>query len=205
MLKVKICGITNLDDALHAVDVGADALGFILYPESPRCVTPEIVRTIVERLPPFTLSVGVFVNEARESIRRVVEECRLSLVQLHGDEAPDDCRALGRPVIKAIRLRSRDDLVPMNGYAVSGFLVDAFVEGSRGGTGTTVDWGLAREATEYGPMILAGGLTPNNVGRAIAEVQPYGVDVSSGVEMFPGKKDPEKVRQFVMAARRGDG
>ena len=204
MLKVKICGITNLDDALHAVDVGADALGFIFYPESSRCVTPELVRTIVERLPPFTLSVGVFVNEVRENISRVVEECGLSLVQLHGDEAPADCRELGRPVIKAIRLRSRDDLVSMNGYAVSGFLVDAFVEGTRGGTGITVDWRLAREATEYGPMILAGGLTPNNVGRAIAEVQPYGVDVSSGVEMFPGKKDSEKVRQFIMAARKGD-
>ncbi|HIC05007.1 MAG TPA: phosphoribosylanthranilate isomerase [Nitrospirales bacterium] len=205
MLRVKICGITNVDDALHAVDAGADALGFIFYPESLRCVTPDIVRRIIERLPPFTTPVGVFVNEDRAVIQRVIKECGLSLVQLHGDESPDDCLALGRPVIKAIRLRSRDDIIPMRKYAVSGFVLDACGDGIWGGTGKMIDWELAREATRHAPTMLAGGLTPDNVGRAVAEVRPFGVDVSSGVEISPGKKDFEKVRQFILAARKGDG
>lgn len=204
MLRVKICGITNINDALHAVDAGADALGFIFYPESPRYIPPDTARSIIARLPPFTSSVGVFVNADRDDIQRVIKECELSLVQLHGDESSDDCLALGRPVIKAIRLRSRDDLILMREYAVRGFVLDAYVDGTWGGTGETVDWGLAREATRYGPTILAGGLTPDNVGRAVAEVQPFGVDVSSGVETAPGKKDSEKVRQFIVAARKGD-
>ena len=205
MLRIKICGITNVDDALHAVDAGADALGFIFYPESPRYVTPDTVRSIIERLPPFTTSIGVFVNADRDGIQQVIRECGLSLVQLHGDESPGDCLALGRPVIKAIRLRSRDDVTRMSEYAVRGFVLDAFVEGTWGGTGKMLDWGLAREATRYGPTILAGGLTPDNVGRAVAEVHPYGVDVSSGVEISPGKKDSEKVRRFIVAARKGHG
>lgn len=204
MLRVKICGITNINDALHAVDAGADALGFIFYPESPRYIPPDIACSIIKRLPPFITSVGVFVNADRDDIQRVIKECELSLVQLHGDESSDDCLALGRPVIKAIRLRSRDDLILMREYAVRGFVLDAYVDGTWGGTGETVDWGLAREATRYGPTILAGGLTPDNVGRAVAEVQPFGVDVSSGVETAPGKKDSEKVRQFIVAARKGD-
>ena len=205
MLREKICGITNVDDALHAVNAGADALGFIFYPESPRYVTPETVRIIIERLPPFTTSVGVFVNEDRDAIQRVIQECGLSLVQLHGDESPGDCFTLGHPVIKAIRLRSRDDIVLMGRYAVRGFVLDASVAGVWGGTGETIDWRLAREATRQGPAILAGGLTPDNVGRAVAEVEPFGVDVSSGVEISPGKKDHEKVRRFILAARNGDG
>lgn len=205
MLRVKICGITNVNDALHAVDAGADALGFIFYPESPRYVTPDTVRNIIERLPPFTTSVGVFVNADRDGIQRVIKECGLSLVQLHGDESSDDCLALGRPVIKAIRLRSRYDVARMSEYAVRGFVLDAFVDGIWGGTGETIDWGLAREATIEGAVILAGGLTLENVERAVREVQPYGVDVSSGVEISPGKKDSEKVRRFILAARKGDG
>ena len=205
MLRVKICGITNVDDALHAVEAGVDALGFIFYPDSPRYVAPAAARTIIERLPPFTTSVGVFVNEGRDGIKRVIKECGLSLLQLHGDESPADCLTLGRPVIKAIRLRSRDDVVRMSEYAVKGFVLDTYVDGTWGGTGKTVDWGLAREATRHGPVILAGGLTPDNVGQAIAEVQPFGVDVSSGVEISPGTKDSQKMRQFIVAARKGNG
>tara|TARA_B100000315_G_scaffold254425_1_gene295470 strand:+ start:344 stop:964 length:621 start_codon:yes stop_codon:yes gene_type:complete len=203
MLRVKICGITNVDDALHAVDASADALGFIFYPESPRCVTRETVRIIIGHLPPFITSVGVFVNEDRDVIQQVMQECGLSLAQLHGDESPDDCLEVGRPVIKAIRLRSREDIIPMQGYTVRGFVLDASIDGFWGGTGETIDWRLAREAARQGPTLLAGGLTPDNVGRAVAEVQPFGVDVSSGVEISPGKKDPEKVRRFILSARNG--
>ncbi len=205
MLGIKICGITNVEDALHAVDAGADALGFIFYPGSPRCVTPKTVRNIVEQLPPFTTSVGVFVNEGREGIQQIITESGLSLVQLHGDESPADCLGFDRPVIKAIRLRSRDDVTRMSEYDVKAFVLDTYVDGTWGGTGKTLDWELAREATRHGPTILAGGLTPDNVGRAVAEVHPYGVDVSSGVEISPGKKDLEKIRQFIVAARKGNG
>ena len=194
-----------MDDALHAVDAGADALGFIFYPESPRYVAPDTARSIIARLPPFTTSVGVFVNEGRDDIQRVIKECGLSLVQLHGDESPADCLGFDRPVIKAIRLRSRDDIARMSEYTVRGFVLDTSVDGTWGGTGKIVDWGLARDATRHGPTILAGGLTPDNVGRAVAEVHPFGVDVSSGVEISPGRKDSEKVRQFIVAARNGDG
>ena len=204
MLKIKICGITNVDDALHAVDAGVDALGFVFYPKSPRCVGPETVRCVIERLPPFVISVGVFVNESRDVIQRVTAECGLSLIQLHGDESPGDCLALSRPVIKAMRLRSLKDVTRMSHYAVRGFVLDAALEGVWGGTGQTMDWTLAKEATRHGPTILAGGLTPDNVRRAVAEVHPSGVDVSSGVEIAPGKKDVEKMRRFVLEARKGD-
>ena len=204
MLRVKICGITNLDDALRAVDAGADALGFIFYPESPRYVRPATARSIIRQLPPFTASVGVFVNEARDAIRSITHECRLSLVQLHGDESPSDCLALDRPVVKAIRLRTRDDIASMRSYAVKGFVLDAYIDGTWGGTGEMIDWGLAREASRHDCTILAGGLTPENVGQAVAEVQPFGVDVSSGVEVAPGKKDSDKVHKFIVAARKGD-
>jgi phosphoribosylanthranilate isomerase len=204
-LKVKICGITNAEDAAAAVDAGADALGFVLYRQSPRYVDPAAVRAIVAALPPFILTVGVFVNEEAGVVRKVMDECGLGLAQLHGDETASYCEALGRPAVKALRLKDRGTflaLAEFHGRAnVRGFLLDVFCDQAYGGTGRTVDWTLAAEAACSAPILLAGGLTPANVAEAIRAVKPYGVDVSSGVEARPGKKDLDKVKAFIRAAR----
>ena len=205
MVKIKICGITSAEDAALAVSAGADALGFVLYRKSPRFVEPAVVRTIVAGLPPFILPVGVFVNEEAAVVRDVVDECGLVLAQLHGDETAEYCDTLGRPVLKALRLKDRASVLAMadfHGRAhVRGFLIDAFSAQAYGGTGHTADWVLAAEAARSAPVVLAGGLTPANVSEAIRKVGPYGVDVSSGVEAGPGKKDPAKVKAFIDAAR----
>jgi phosphoribosylanthranilate isomerase len=204
-MKVKICGITNEADAVHAVAVGADALGFVLYRQSPRYIEPAVARAIIAGLPPFVLTVGVFVNEEAATVRRLMDECGLSLAQLHGDEPASYCRSLGRPALKALRLKDRGAflaLAELQGRAnVRGFVVDAFSERAYGGTGQTADWTLAAEAARAAPVLLAGGLTPLNVAEAIERVRPYGVDVSSGVEAQPGKKDPAKVKAFIEAVR----
>jgi phosphoribosylanthranilate isomerase len=204
-MKIKICGITNAEDAALAVSSGADALGFILYRKSPRCVEPGVVRAIVAGLPPFVLPVGVFVNEGAAIVRQVMDECGLALAQLHGDETPSYCHTLGRPALKALRLKDRGTflaLAEFQGRAnIRGFVIDAFSEEAYGGTGQTVDWRLAAEAARAAPILLAGGLTPANVSEAIQAVRPYGVDVSSGVEARPGKKDPVKIKAFIEAAR----
>jgi phosphoribosylanthranilate isomerase len=204
-MKVKICGITNVEDAEVAVRAGADALGFVMYRKSPRFVEPAVARTIVAGLPPFVLAVGVFVNEEADRVRGFVDECGFALVQLHGDESALYCQNLGRPTLKAIRLKDRGAflaLAEFHGRAnVRGFLIDAFSDQAYGGTGKTVDWSLAQEAALSTPIILAGGLTPANVADTISHVRPYGVDVSSGVEQRPGKKDPDKVKAFIQAAR----
>ncbi|MBH0209200.1 MAG: phosphoribosylanthranilate isomerase [Nitrospira sp.] len=205
MVKIKICGITNVDDARVAVETGADALGFVMYRKSPRCVEPAVVKAIVAGLPPFVLPVGVFVNEEPDRVRTLMDECGLALAQLHGDETALYCQDLGRPVMKALRLKDRGTflaLAEFQGRAnVRGVLIDAFSNQAYGGTGQTVDWGLAQEAARSTPIVLAGGLTPMNVAEAIAQVRPYGVDVSSGVELTPGKKDHDKVKAFIAAAR----
>lgn len=205
MVKIKVCGITNVDDARMAVAAGADALGFVMYRKSPRFVEPAVVKAIVAGLPPFVLPVGVFVNEEPERVRALVDECGLALAQLHGDETALYCQDLGRPVMKALRLKDRGTflaLAEFQGRAnVRGVLIDAFSNQAYGGTGQTVDWGLAQEAARSTPIVLAGGLTPMNVAEAIAQVRPYGVDVSSGVELTPGKKDHDKVKAFIAAAR----
>ncbi len=201
MVKVKICGNTNLDDTMAAVQAGADAVGFIFSAKSPRAVDPKTAAEIISRLPPFVTPVGVFVNEALSVVRQVMEECNISLAQFHGEESSQYCAKLGRSVIKAIRIRDRRDLEIMTSYQVAGFVLDAFVEGVPGGTGVTFDWDLAGEAQVLGPIILAGGLTPDNVLEAVRQVRPYGVDVSSGVEASPGKKDHAKVRAFVTNAK----
>lgn len=201
MVKVKICGNTNLDDTLAAVEAGADAVGFVFYPKSPRVVVTKTAAAIISRLPPFVTPVGVFVNEELGTVRRIMEECGIPLAQLHGDESPQYCAELGRPVIKAVRVRDRRDLERMTAYQVDGFVLDALVEGVPGGTGVTIDWDLAGEAQMLGPIILAGGLTPDNVVAAVRRVRPYGVDVSSGVEKSPGKKDHAKVRAFIANAK----
>jgi phosphoribosylanthranilate isomerase len=205
MVKIKICGITNVEDARVAVEAGADALGFVLYRGSPRHVEPDTVRAIVGDLPPFILPIGVFVNEDPLVVRNLMDDCGLVLAQLHGDESALYCEHLGRPALKAIRLKDRDGflaLAELRGRAnVRGFVIDAFSEDAYGGTGATVDWSLAGEVARASPVLLAGGLTPVNVAKAIEIVRPYGVDVSGGVEERPGKKDPTKVRAFIEAAR----
>jgi phosphoribosylanthranilate isomerase len=204
-MKVKICGITNVEDAEVAVWAGADTLGFVMYRKSPRFVEPAMARAIVAGLPPFVLPVGVFVNEEAERVRALMDECGLALAQLHGDESAQYCQNLGRPALKAIRLKDRGGflaLAEFHGRAnVRGFLIDAFSDHAYGGTGQTVDWTLAQEAARSAPIILAGGLNPGNVAQAVQMVRPYGVDVSSGVEQRPGKKDPDKVKAFIQAAR----
>ena len=204
-IKIKICGITNLEDAQVAVTVGADALGFVFYEKSPRCLEPGVAKRIIAQLPPFIISVGVFVNHDQKFIRNVFDECGLALAQLHGDETPAFCESLGRPILRAHRLRDRGSLLALAEYkgrmGVRGFVVDAFSSEAYGGTGQTVDWSLAHEVAQSAPILLAGGLTPDNVHKAIQQVQPYGVDVSSGVEKTPGQKDPAKIQAFIHAAR----
>lgn len=199
-VKVKVCGMTSLEDALMAVGFGADAVGFVFYRKSPRFVTEKLVKSIV--LPPFVNKVGVFVNETAERINRIADACRLDTIQLHGDESPAFCRKLRRRVVKAIRLRDAQSLELLPRYEVDGFLLDAYAEKIPGGTGLTCDWRLAQRARKFGPVILAGGLNPGNVEDAVNQVQPYGVDVCSGVEKSPGKKDRAKVRDFILAARK---
>ena len=189
MVKVKICGNTNLNDAMAAVQAGADALGFVFYAKSPRAVDPKAAAEIISRLPPFVVPVGVFVNEEIGTVRRIMKDCHIPLAQLHGDESPDYCADLGCSVLKAIRVRDRRDLERMTAYQVGGFVLDALVEGKPGGTGVTIDWDLA------------GGLTPDNVLEAVRQVRPYAVDVTSGVEASPGKKDHAKVRAFIANAK----
>ncbi len=203
--KVKICGITNADDALAAVTAGADALGFVFHKASARCVTAEGVRRIIALLPPFVLPMGVFVNEDMKVVRDLMDTCGLALAQLHGDESAAYCEQLGRPMLKAIRLRDMGSFLSLAEYkgraGVRGFVIDTYSESAYGGTGRTTDWSLAAEAAKTAAILLAGGLTPENVGEAIVKVRPYGVDVSSGVEASPGKKDHAKVKAFIRAAK----
>ena len=202
-VKVKVCGTVRLKDALLAVECGADAIGFIFYKKSPRCVTAKVAKDICAKLPPFVHRVGVFVNEKADIINRTVDRCGLDVVQLHGDESPAFCKRIKCRVIKAVRVKDAASLKEMSRYEVDGFLLDTYKENQWGGTGKVFDWELATRAKKYGPVILAGGLNPRNVKTAIKKVQPYGVDVSSGVEQSPGKKDPKKVKAFLKAARVG--
>jgi phosphoribosylanthranilate isomerase len=203
MIRIKICGITNLEDALLAVELGADALGFIFYPKSPRKVAPETAREIIAQLPPFVAAVGVFVDEAAGVVRELAAQVRLDWVQLHGQESPDYCRGLGRRVIKGFRIKDESSLEELEPYqgAVQAFLLDTYKKGQVGGTGVSFDWQLAQEAKPYGRIILAGGLTPENVAQAIAMAQPQAVDAASGTEAAPGRKDPAKLRAFFKVVR----
>ncbi len=195
--------MTQLKDALFAVEQGADAVGFIFYKKSPRAVTMKAVREIILELPPFVDTVGVFVNESADRVNKIADYCGLDLVQLHGEESPAFCRKIHRRVIKAFRVTNLQSLRQMEKYPVTGFLLDTYCEDLRGGTGKPFDWNLALPAKKIGPVILAGGLTPRNVGQAVSRVRPYGVDVCSGVEKSPGIKDPEKVRAFLANIRSG--
>jgi phosphoribosylanthranilate isomerase len=205
MVKVKICGITSLDDALHACACGADALGFVFYEKSPRCIAQETAAAIIRELPPFVATVGLFVNEEPERIEEIAHFCDLGIVQLHGDERPDECDFTPRRLIKALRVKDAASLAGYEEYRVSALLLDAWVKGAYGGTGHSFNWELAAQVARQRPVILAGGLTPENVAEAVRTVRPYAVDVSSGVEAAPGKKDPAKVAAFITAARRALG
>jgi|SRR5215510_12346902 len=202
MVHVKICGITSVEDAQAAVDAGADALGFVFYPPSPRYVTPEQAEQIIRTLPPFVTTVGLFVDLALDAINDMAAHCGLDRVQLHGRETPEFCRQIIRPVIKVFRIKNAESLASLPGYQVSAYLLDAYVEGALpGGTGASFSWELAARAKPYGPVILAGGLTPENIEVAVTQIRPYGVDVSSGVERTPGIKDHQKVRRFITRAK----
>ncbi|MBW1723345.1 MAG: phosphoribosylanthranilate isomerase [Deltaproteobacteria bacterium] len=204
-VRVKICGITSIEDALDAVSLGADALGFVFAP-SPRRVRVASAREIIRRLPPFVQTVGVFVDENVDRIREIMMECGLDLVQLHGDEPPEVCKALGPRAVKGFRIKDRGSLRSLAAYKdhVRGYLLDAFSERRKGGTGKTFDWGLALEAKALGvPLILAGGLDSSNVMEAVERVRPWAVDVSSGVEERPGKKNRKRMEKFISTAKRG--
>jgi phosphoribosylanthranilate isomerase len=200
MLRIKICGITNAEDASAAVEYGADALGFVFYPKSPRSVTPEIARSIINTLPPFVTTVGVFVNETAETINRIKAETGITMVQLHGDESPAFCLQWPH-VIKAFRVAALSDLEAFEHYTASAFLLDTYSPAKYGGTGQVFNWEIAVEAKRYGSIILAGGLTADNVAKAVAKVRPYAIDVSSGVERAKGKKDLVKLRLFIERAK----
>ena len=201
MTKVKICGITTIEDAIVAVDAGADALGFVFYDKSPRSLDPDRAAEIIRALPPFVQVVGLFVHAGLDFVNATADRCRLDIVQLHGDESQDYCAHVHRRVIKAFRVKDITSLDPMKNYHVSGYLLDAYSPKAFGGTGVTFNWETAMIAKKFGPVILAGGLDPGNVAAAIAQVAPYGVDVSSGVEASPGRKDPAKVREFIKLAK----
>lgn len=195
---IKICGITNTADARFAVSCGATALGFIFYDRSPRYITPDQVRKIIEALPQEIDKVGVFVNSPIQEVNQIAAGSGLTQVQLHGDEDPAYCRAMKLDVIKAFRIKNSQDIEGIRLFKTAFFLLDAFAEGAYGGTGKTFDRALALKAKKYGtPLILSGGLTPDNVADSVRKVTPYGVDVSSGVELEPGLKDHEKVKRFI--------
>jgi len=201
-VRSKICGITRIEDALAAAEAGADAIGFVFYAKSPRAVDVRQARAIIAELPPFVTTVGLFVNASRCELNEILEVVPLDLLQFHGDETPQDCEGYHRPWIKALRVRLGDDLeAACQLYAgARGILLDTYVAGVPGGTGEAFDWSLV-PAHLSKPIILAGGLSADNVGQAIAQVRPYAVDVSGGVEQAKGIKDAAKIEAFMQAVK----
>ncbi len=201
-VRSKICGITRIEDALAAAEAGADAIGFVFYAKSPRAVDVRQARAIIAELPPFVTTVGLFVNASRCELNEILEVVPLDLLQFHGDETPQDCEGYHRPWIKALRVRPGDDLeAACQLYAgARGILLDTYVAGVPGGTGEAFDWSLV-PAHLSKPIILAGGLSADNVGQAIAQVRPYAVDVSGGVEQAKGIKDAAKIEAFMRAVK----
>ena len=201
-VRSKICGITRIEDALAAVEAGADAIGFVFYAKSPRAVSRQQARAIIKALPPFVTTVGLFVNAGREELAEILDTVPLDLLQFHGDEGSAECESWHRPYIKALRVKAGDDIAAAcDAYpGASGILLDAYVEGVPGGTGQAFDWSLIPQGLSK-PIILAGGLTPDNVAEAVDRVHPYAVDVSGGVEESKGIKDHAKIRAFINALR----
>lgn len=200
--RVKICSITSVADGLMAAEAGADMVGLMFYEQSPRYITVAEAKGISQALPPFVMRVGVFVNPDEALVTRAIRECGLGLLQFHGDETSDFCTQFGIMNMKAIRVRDGDSLKQLENFNTDAFLLDAWSKSRLGGTGEKFNWDLAVEAQKFGkPIFLAGGLTPKNVAEAVRQVRPFAVDVSSGVESAPGKKDPAKVRAFIAAAK----
>jgi phosphoribosylanthranilate isomerase len=201
-VKVKICGITNIDDAMASIGFGADALGFVFFQGSPRYISQVDAADIIRKLPAFVMTVGVFVNEQPKDLEEIIAKTGIDVIQLHGEEPPEGC-SLSRRVIKAIRVKSLASLDPLVHYQdrVSAFLLDAFSPDSFGGTGQRFNWDIATHAKQFGKIILSGGLNPDNIIEAVKQVGPYGVDVSSGVESVKGKKDHHKLRLFIQRAK----
>ncbi|MFN0156934.1 MAG: phosphoribosylanthranilate isomerase [Bacteroidota bacterium] len=195
-MKVKICGITNLEDAMTASNLGADALGFIFSRESLRYVEPQVARETIMRLPPFTTPVGVFVNASRDEILRVCGISGIRAIQFHGDERPADLEGYALPTYKALRVNTAFNLSSLLEYQSGTFLLDTYCEKEKGGTGKVFDWNIAVAAKQYGNIILAGGLSPENVADAVKTVRPYAIDVNSGVESSPGRKDAIKLQRL---------
>jgi phosphoribosylanthranilate isomerase len=200
---IKVCGITSSEDALAAVESGADAIGFV-FAQSPRQVSPETAQEIMKNLPLPIRTVGVFVDEDPERVAATADLCDLDFLQFHGKETAQYCGLFGRPVIKAVRVQNEDDLGVCSEYSgvVEAFLLDTYVAGQPGGTGVTFDWSIAHTGRKHGRIILAGGLNPDNVAAAIQVAEPYGVDASSGLEQSPGVKDHVKMARFIQAVRR---
>ncbi|MEI7808688.1 MAG: phosphoribosylanthranilate isomerase [Verrucomicrobiota bacterium] len=200
--QVKICGITGVADGLAAAEAGADMIGLMFYEDSPRHVTVAQAAEISRALPPFVLRVGVFVNPDESLVTRAIAECGLSLLQFHGEEDSAFCTQFGLMSMKAVRVREAESLQTLENYHTDAFLLDAYSQAGLGGTGEKFNWDLAVSAQKFAkPIFLAGGLTPENVADAVRQVRPFAVDVSSGVESVPGKKDEAKVRAFIQAVR----
>ena len=205
MIQIKICGITNKEDALCAAKLGATALGFIFYPASPRYITPEAVQKIASVLPDELVKVGVFVNEKATEIKRVMKYCGLDMIQLHGDESPAYCREFpASQVIKAVEFKNDDDFNQASGYDVAAILVDSRHAGLYGGTGKKANWELACRIKNKKPLILSGGLNEGNIAEAIKAVLPNALDINSGVELKPGKKDHAKMARIFDIIRHAD-
>jgi len=204
MTLIKICGITTIADAVNAAELGVDMLGFVFYPRSKRYVTPCAVRDIVNELPSSIVKVGVFVDEKYDDVIAIAEEAGLTALQFHGNESPEYCAAFAGKykIIKAFRVKEQRDLRDVNIYPADYYMLDTYIEGAVGGTGKAFDWKVLKDFEILKPMILSGGLTPDTVDKAIREIAPFGVDVSSGVEKEPGKKDLERMKKFVQNVRK---
>ena len=203
--RIKICGITNIEDAHAAVDLGADALGFIFVPDTPRYIEPQTAERIISNLPPFITTVGVFADAPVETVSETIKFCGLRAAQLHGSEIPGYCDRVRErcrvPIVKAFRVEDRHSLSLISEYDVSAYLLDTYVKGKKGGTGETFNWDLAKGAKKYGRIIIAGGLTPENVAQAVQHVRPFAVDVGSGVEASPGRKNHSRIKAFIENVR----
>ena len=203
MTRVKICGITSREDAWAAVEAGADALGFIFVEGTPRWIEPKEAAAITMEMPPFVATVGVFIDRTAEQIEEIATSSGISLAQLHGSEPPEECARLRLPYVKAIRVQGEGDLAGLHQYKrARAFLLDTYVPDRAGGTGKTFPWEIAARAAGEFRIILSGGLTPETVARAVVQVRPYAVDVCSGVESSPGRKDHRKVREFIDQAKK---
>jgi phosphoribosylanthranilate isomerase len=201
-VKVKICGITSVADGVAAAEAGADMIGLMFYERSPRHISFPTAAEISRALSPFLVKVGVFVNPDEDIVMRAIGECGVTLLQFHGEEKPEFCAQFGVMSMKAFRVRDADSLLALPNYATEAYLLDAYSPDAHGGTGAKFNWDLAIDAKQHGkPIFLAGGLTPENIGEAVRKVQPFGVDVSSGVESAPGKKDHAKVQAFIKAVQ----